>query len=211
MKDVDSPTQIIDCTNCESKVQGTVIAKESYFYSDWMDLPSYIFVLKCTGCDFPIVGHANLVQTDSDKYYLDSLSRVWPNAQKDTAWEIPKSARDAMNEASRCFNAKAYNACVVMCGRALEAICKDHEIDMRSLMAGLRDLKEKGVIDGRLFEWGNALREARNVGAHATESETTRVDARDVLDFTHAIGEYVYVLTDKYKEFLARKAKRAAS
>ena len=70
------------------------------------------------------------------------------------------------------------------------------------------ELKDKGIIDGRLYEWGNSLRERRNIGAHATDEEIIREDAIDVLDFTIAICEYVYVLTEKYEEFKAREAKR---
>ena len=71
----------------------------------------------------------------------------------------------------------------------------------------LEALKEKGVIDGRLFEWGDSLRHERNLGAHATGVKTTREDARDVLDFAIAICEYVFVLSNKYTEYKERKSK----
>jgi len=172
-----------------------------------MDDPVHIYLLECPGCGIPLVGRSETIQVDFDEYIETRLERVWPKPKRATAIQIPKSARDSLEEARRCFDAKAFNACVVMCSRALEAICKDHSIKMRSLMTGLKALKEKGVIDGRLYEWGDALREARNIGAHAAESETTREDAKDLLDFTYAIGEYVYVLTGKYNDFLSRKQK----
>jgi hypothetical protein len=98
----------------------------------------------------------------------------------------------------KCFNAKAYSACAVMCGRALEALCKENGAKNWQLAKGIKELKEKGIIDGRLFEWSEALRDRRNIGAHVTEEDISKEDARDVLDFTVAICEYVYVLTDKY-------------
>ncbi len=209
MTEEKQKSKLIDCPHCESKVLAKVVAQSQYYFSDWMETPEYIFLLECPGCGSPVVGHAGMTQVDLNDYEIDPLSRVWPSPTKVAAWQIPESARVSMDEAARCFDARAYNACVVMCGRALEAICKDHGVTMKSLMSGLKELKQKGVIDGRLYEWGDALRQARNIGAHASESETSREDARDVLEFTHAIGEYVYVLADKYEGFMQRKAKRA--
>jgi hypothetical protein len=62
-----------------------------------------------------------------------------------------------------------------------------------------------------LFEWGETLREQRNLGAHEPEHDISRTDARDGLDFVLAICEYVFVLSEKYKEFRDRQAARKAS
>ena len=51
------------------------------------------------------------------------------------------------------------------------------------------------------------MRKERNIGAHAIETEIKRQDATDILDFAVAICEYIYVLTDKYNAYLARKKK----
>jgi hypothetical protein len=70
----------------------------------------------------------------------------------------------------------------------------------------LEDLKAKGEIDSRLFDWATILRKERNLGAHATDEEVTKQNAEDVLAFTIAIFEYVFTLSEKYAEFVARKA-----
>ena len=70
----------------------------------------------------------------------------------------------------------------------------------------LPQLKPKGVIDERLFSWAEALRKERNIGAHASESDTTRENAQDVIDFTIAIFDYVYTLSEKYEKYAARKS-----
>lgn len=49
------------------------------------------------------------------------------------------------------------------------------------------------------------MRKERNIGAHAIETEIKRQDATDILYFAVAICEYLYVLTDKYNAYLARK------
>ena len=55
------------------------------------------------------------------------------------------------------------------------------------------------------YEWSEALRKERNIGAHAIETEINRQDANDIPDFAVAICEYVYVLTDKYNTYLSCK------
>ena len=72
---------------------------------------------------------------------------------------------------------------------------------------GLKKLKAATIIDDKLFEWGDALRNERNIGAHAGEATVSRQTANDLLDFTLAIAEYVYVLDDKFKSYKERKAR----
>jgi hypothetical protein len=96
-----------------------------------------------------------------------------------------------------------------MCGRAIEAICAEHKTKSKNLGVGLKELRDKKIIDQRLFEWGDTLRQQRNIGAHANEEEISREDARDILDFALAICEYVFVLSEKYKEFQARQKQKS--
>jgi hypothetical protein len=75
----------------------------------------------------------------------------------------------------------------------------------RTLAGGLAELRDKGIIDSRLFEWGDQLRKVRNLGAHATEQSIGREDAKDVLDFTNAICDHVFVLASRFQRFVKRK------
>ena len=94
-----------------------------------------------------------------------------------------------------------------MCGKAIEFIVSD-KTDKKNLFQGLKELKSKEIIDARLYDWSEALRKERNIGAHAIDTEIKHQDASDILDFAVAICEYVYVLTDKYNAYLERKRKR---
>ncbi len=73
-------------------------------------------------------------------------------------------------------------------------------------------LKEKGIIDSRLYDWSQQLRAFRNLAAHADTdvSSISRRDAEDLQSFVYAIIEYVYDLTDRYNEFKARLEKKDA-
>ncbi len=70
---------------------------------------------------------------------------------------------------------------------------------------------EAGVIDSRLFAWGEALRKERNMGAHASIESPSRQDARDLLDFAWAIVDYVYILSEKFSAYEMRKTQKATN
>jgi AbiV family abortive infection protein len=78
-----------------------------------------------------------------------------------------------------------------MCRKTLEAICAEHAIRARNLAGALTEMKERGLIEGRLFEWADTLRIAGNQAAHNVAANVTGEDARDLLEFTEALLEYV--------------------
>ena len=111
-----------------------------------------------------------------------------------------------------------------MLGRAMEAVCQNllqppsptpaggvKPTPKRPIMLGegIRQLKDKGFIDERLFNWSQQLRAFRNVAAHPTDESISREDAEDLQSFVYAIIEYIYDLTDRYNEFKERIAKKA--
>ena len=132
---------------------------------------------------------------------------MWPEPEKHLDHSIPHAVHSSLREAEACFRVKSFGACAVMCGRAIEAICVAHT-SKKTLHEGLQALRDSGVIDGRLFDWDDSLRQERNIGAHPTGEDVTTDDARDVLEFATAICEYVYVLSDRYERYQKRKAER---
>jgi hypothetical protein len=113
-----------------------------------------------------------------------------------------------MVEARKCFKAAAYTACAVMCGRAIEGICEHFGTKSKNLMGGLVELRDKGIIEGRLYKWSEALRKSRNMGAHATGERIPKEAAEDLLLFTNAICEYVFVLSKQFEQFVKRETER---
>jgi hypothetical protein len=196
---------LIECPDCESKVSAIVLAEKNYSPTDDYD-PFTIHFLECPVCHRTMVGHSEPIQVGPDEWDVSQPDRLWPRPKRLLNWSIPSAVRKSIQEAEKCFGAQAYAACAVMCGRSLEALCKQHGAKNWQLARGLKELKDKGVIDGRLFEWGESLRDRRNIGAHATDEEISKEDAADVLDFTVAICEYVYVLAEKYAAFKKRES-----
>lgn len=195
---------IIECPHCESRVdcdeKGHVDIDLEH-----TGVPTKYVLLECKVCRAALLGVSEVVQTSAEDWDWDSATRLWPSPETDVGFEIPEIARNSLIEAKVCFKAKAYSACAVMCGRSIEGVCKHHDPRTKTLAGGLKKLKDDGVIDERIYKWGEALRENRNLGAHATTEKVGKDDARDLLDFSSAICEYVFVLNDKWERFQARR------
>ncbi len=141
---------------------------------------------------------------DAENWSWGDPHRLWPEPADEFHAGFPDEVSLSLQEARKCFRAKAYAATTVMAGRAVEAICQE-KISQVTLARGLRELKDKKVIDETIYAWGDTLRKERNFGAHATGVEISRQDAEDCLDFAEAIAHYIYVLGGKYKEFVSRQ------
>jgi len=187
-------------------MQAEVLAERIYPPDDNWEPHMYSFV-ECVGCKQVLVGYSEYERISPEEDGWGDLIRQWPEPVGRLHSNIPRTMRRSIEEARRCYGAEAYMACAVMCGRAVEGICKD-KVVATSLYQGLKKLNEQKIIDEKLLEWGDALRAERNIGAHAGEEEITAQDAADVLEFAVAISEYVYVLADKYDAYKARKANK---
>ena len=166
------------------------------------------YLLKCPACDQAIIGQTEQGVRDGELFWPE-VSRVFPNPKKELGASVPKIVAASIDEADRCIKAGAYMAAAVMCGRALEAICGHFNTKGSYLGPGLKELRDKGIIDSRLYEWSNELREQRNNAAHANEKQISSQDADDLLTFTYAIIEYIFFLTVKFERFQSRKKKSA--
>ena len=198
---------ITECPHCESKVDCNEKGAVDIDLEFTGGAPARVVLLECKVCRNALLGMSEIIQVGEDEWDWATASRLWPEPESEVDWEIPEIARNSLVEAQICFKARAYSACAVMCGRAIEGICKHHNPSIRTLAAGLKQLRDDAVIDNRLYEWGEALRENRNLGAHATTEKVTKDDARDLLDFSVAICEYVFVLNAKWERFQTRQAR----
>jgi hypothetical protein len=66
-------------------------------------------------------------------------------------------------------------------------------------------LRWQGLIDEKIWSWANALREQRNLGAHASVSTYLRKTQGRSWTLPFAICEYVYVLAEQFNAYMARK------
>lgn len=76
------------------------------------------------------------------------------------------------------------------------------------LGTGIKELRERKIIDDRLYDWSLSLQAMRNLAAHPEDITVSRQDAEDLQAFVYAITEYVYDLSDRYNEFKEREEEK---
>ncbi len=198
---------IIECSYCEARVDGRVIAQHKDSYNPEEDPGEFLVsLLECPTCKNTLVA-GQISQDFEDRQSWGLADRMWPAPERLFSWHIPPIVKTSLEEANACFKARAYSACAVMCGRSLEGICRHYKTKSQYLGGGLKELRDRSLIDGRLFQWAEELQKSRNIGAHATEEKVSLQDAHDLLDFTNAICEYVFALSARFDEFMQRRKK----
>jgi len=135
---------------------------------------------------------------------------VYP-ARRRLSDTIPRRLRSEFDEAQECFSVKAYEATALMVRRILEGVCKENNIQERTLFKGLEELQKNGLIDGTISEWATELRLLGNEGAHYTGDRVPRDDAEDALAFAEALLDHIYVLRKRFTDFTNRRADKKAS
>ena len=233
MSDPVPKTFIVDCPICKAKVaaieHGCVRRPGGIDRGGGEHYGISVTLGECPKCRTILVGESQQIgieNYDSEYNEWAEAIRVYPEPPKTfTSERIPKVVSESIAEAVKSLQANANIAACVMFGRALEAICRDllepaqtgsttqsTAAPKRSIMLGkgIRKLKDKGLIDQRLFDWSQQLHAFRNVAAHPTDTTISREDATDLCSFVYAIIEYIYDLTDRYNEFKERQAERLA-
>ncbi len=190
---------ILYCKRCAARVNAEL--KKHYNRGDPSEGPTErVSFLSCPSCQEPFV----IVQEDYGEDFSDpevlypQVARLNPN--------LPKPILAAYAEADSCFRSRAYTAATIMCRKTLEGLCAEHSVAKAPLVAQLRELRDRGVIESKLFEWADALRISGNEAVHDVAVTISYEDARDILEFTNALLEYVFTFRDKFEAFKKRRA-----
>ncbi|MEU8356326.1 DUF4145 domain-containing protein [Nonomuraea sp. NPDC048882] len=167
----------------------------------------------CPECDAPFL---TMQVPDGSRWGDPELA--WPKEENRRLHPaIPVDIRGQLEEAEEHLRAGWSKAAAVAVRRGLEAVCRRNGVSggkKNPLAAQLRELRDLGVIDGRLWEWADHLRDFLNGGAHYDGHAIKGQDVRDALTLAEAILDRVYVfpaqeaeLDAKYAQFKARLPK----
>jgi hypothetical protein len=193
---------ILECKNCEALVNAELVADYQVQEEDEIGPPTTYSLLRCPRCSRPFL-------TDEDEVF--GLNCLYPRPDTRVNPNLPAPLKTAYEEATSCFKAKAYTATAIMCRKTLEGICVEHGASERSLVSSLKVLKDTGVIENRLYEWADALRISGNEAAHDVNITISPDEAKDLLEFTNALLEYVFTFRDKFEEFKRRRAAKSGT
>jgi len=194
---------LVDCTRCKARVNADELADFIGFDNEVEFDVRYAF-LKCPSCKSPLL---TCQWRPEEGQPWDSPARLYPPIRQ-LSLQIPNELRRSFKEAIRCQESAHYLATALMCRRTLEGICGHHLGKVRNLSTSLKELHKKKIIDDRLFEWANALRDDGNLAAHDMDARISHKDAEDLVDFCEAILDYVFVLRDRFETYKDRRARR---
>jgi hypothetical protein len=197
---------ILECQNCQALVSAEFIEKYPYFISEEESgikggITSAYEFWKCPNCQKPFV-------TDNDEVWGRSV--LYPTPSGGINPMLPQQIKAAYSEARSCYKSKAYTATAIMCRKTLEGICAEHGVTGNNLVKNLKELKDKGIIENRLYEWADALRISGNEAAHDVNVTISQEDARDVLEFTNALLEYIFTFRDRFEKFKQRRVAQSS-
>jgi hypothetical protein len=196
---------IVECKQCQAVVNAEAVTGYNYVYEDENTRSRVNAVYElclCPRCQSPFL-------IDQDNVY--GVRVLYPPQDNRINPNLPALLKSAYYEAVSCFKAKAYTATAIMCRKTLEGICAEHGIKGNNLVKSLKELKDNGIIESRLYEWADALRISGNEAAHDVRVTISPEDARDILEFTNALLEYIFTFRDRFEQFKERRAKREAT
>jgi len=225
-------TFIVDCPHCKAKVaaEETGCAEKTGFDDNAVEPYGLrVHVGNCPRCKTPLAAQSQQLRfkgwEDEDEDVWSDPVRVYPKPPKSfSSFRIPSTVTKSLSEADVALQGNASLAACVMFGRALEALCRDvlytpeEKKAVRAgtskkkmmLAEGIKQLRDKNLIDSRLFDWSQHLHAFRNLAAHPDgDVDISREDADDLQAFVYAITEYIYDLADRHEEFKERQEKRA--
>jgi uncharacterized protein DUF4145 len=190
---------LVECPRCESDVDAKILG--THDLDDAEGPPWRLTLAECPLCGQPLLGSQEMIQAAEDgQWDWSGAEALWPIPELRPHADVADAVRECLEEAHKCFKAKAYFASEVMIVRALEAVCGE-QAGESSLDRGFRALADQGVIDGRLLEWGELLLENRGRGGtHRANAQ----DAKDLMEFAQVLCEHVYVLSKKYTQYRER-------
>ena len=191
---------LVECSDCGAIVDGIFIAEYDHVENGISG--TYTF-LKCPKCEGPFV---MLYVFDEDPF--GPPEKIYPSPIMGLSPAVPGSIQLAYNEARACLRAKAYTATAIMCRKTLEGIANEHKVTSHNLVGALKEMRDKGIIENRLYEWADALRMSGNEAAHDVNITVSQQDAKDILEFTNALLEYVFTFRDKFEKWKARRELR---
>lgn len=197
------------CPACNSIVETGVIFSYTYDVMHTDELQNEgtaILLSKCLNCERPILTEEHF-QNIEEHSWSNNKIQLYPLIDNIALKNAPEIVINPYKEATKCYRAQAYEACVIMCRKGIEAICEDKGETKGNLAEKLRKLKEKKVLEDTLYNWTNELRLIGNDGAHSHNQIVTQQDAKDSLDFFDALITYLYHLVDQYNKLKARRNK----
>ncbi|MGQ5524126.1 DUF4145 domain-containing protein [Chitinimonas sp. PSY-7] len=198
---------IVECFHCRQYVDAQEAGSYWRNYNGLGPARRYT-LLRCPTCQEPILVSQTNIGNIADGDIWDTPVIVFPESDIRVNPIAPREIRTAFEEACTCYRAQAYTASAIMCRKTLEGICIVHGINERNLQSAIKKMKEQSLIDDRLYEWSDVLRIVGNEAVHDVGVVLSQPDAKDTIEFTNAILDYLFSYRDRFEQFKRRRSSK---
>ncbi len=197
------------CAKCERPRVFKVLARDVVVDPSGNGEPAEYSFVKCLTCDEVALFVRSLLgdSFEDDRYRCEYPAPKRPSPPN----KAPLSVRRSYLEAARCEEAKAWDACAVMVGSALEAVAISYDSQTKHFATALKKMHNSGIIGDEMFAWADEVRRTRNQGAHPGSNRTRAIEASEALDLVEAMLAVLYDLRPKFERMKARRSKMKLS
>jgi hypothetical protein len=198
------------CPSCNSVVETGILFTYSYdvnYIDEDQGQGTAIALSKCLKCGKPFLTQEDFQYIEEHSFGDDAI-QLYPSADNAALKNAPEIVIRPYKEAMKCYKAQAYEPCVIMCRKGIEAICIDKGETKGDLYTRLKNLRDKRSLEETFYTWANELRLIGNDGAHSHDAIIVQQDAKDSLDFLDALITYLYHLVDNYNKLKTRRIKQ---
>lgn len=108
----------------------------------------------------------------------------------------PEALRVTLEEALKCHQVSAWNACAALSRKAVEIMATDLGGQGKSLFVKLDDLKKKGLVSESFWLGENIVRDIGNLAVHYDPKSMRNCDSVDadcVLAYAYEVSKQIYL------------------
>jgi hypothetical protein len=126
------------------------------------------------------------------------IEAIYPGSRR-AAPEIPEPARYFLQQAFETLHAP--DAAVMVAGSAVDAMLKHRGLTEGSVHARIEEAVKKNILTPAMGEWAHVVRLESNRPRHADEKEphVSPEEAQQSVEFTDALGLFLFVLSSRIK------------
>lgn len=166
--------------------------------SDQSKVPIWVLYV-CSSCESYTLAYANQLN--------QAILEWFPSPKEPLDESIPELARDYLNQAQESLHAP--DGAVMLCASSVDAMLKAKGLEKGTLNERIIEAKNDGLMTEGMEQWAHHVRLDSNKPRHADTKEplSTPEEAKQTLEFTLALAEFLYVLPSR----VAHGLKEAAS
>jgi hypothetical protein len=156
-------------------------------------------VYSCNSCGNCVLAFGEPVPAGNQNPHLHRKIVDLLPRPRTAADELPSSVRRYLQQAFDCLHAP--DAAGLLCASAVDAMLKEKGYRDGTLYVRIDKAVEDRLLTKDMGEWAHKVRLESNSVRHAKLSgpHLTQDDAESVIEFTEALGDFLFVFTDRVR------------